>query len=405
MNIGLVTTWFDRGAGMVSRQIMKTLLPQHNVWIYARGEKYASDDPHWNLPNVHWGRRVHWPGPQRIDRSDFARWIASRRIETIIFNEQRWWQPVGWAKDLGITTGAYIDYYTPTTVPHFAAYDFLICNTERHHSVFQWHNGAHMVPWGTDTSLYKPTPSQTHNNSSPLRFFHSAGMSPHRKGTDILIEAFTDAARSINARLIIHTQTPLQSGLKKHPSIEIIHRTVPPPGLYSMGDVYVYPSRLDGLGLTVCEALSCGLPVITTDSPPMSEFVQHGQTGHLVEVARTFPRKDGYYWPVSEISKKALTEALIHAHTNRSALPTMKAQARAYACEHRDWKKNSAKLLDIVENATRRPLDADARRQIEEPATALERGLERMYESRIGNTVIQAVLKRYRRARQPHLYR
>ena len=32
-----------------------------------------------------------------------------------------------------------------------------------------------------------------------------------------------------------------------------------------MGDVFVYPSRLEGIGLCVPEALACGLPVITTD--------------------------------------------------------------------------------------------------------------------------------------------
>ena len=58
MNIGIVTTWFERGAAYVSRQFMDVLSKGNNVFIYARGgEAYAIDNPKWNLPNVHWGKR------------------------------------------------------------------------------------------------------------------------------------------------------------------------------------------------------------------------------------------------------------------------------------------------------------------------------------------------------------
>ena len=68
------------------------------------------------------------------------------------------------------------------------------------------------------------------------------------------------------------------------PRIEFIEKTVSAPGLYFRGDVYLYPTRLEGIGLTICEALASGLPVITTNDAPMNEFVIDGETGYLVDV-------------------------------------------------------------------------------------------------------------------------
>ena len=46
MNIGIVTTWLERGASYVSRQYYEVLSKFHNVYIYARGgEKYEMNNP------------------------------------------------------------------------------------------------------------------------------------------------------------------------------------------------------------------------------------------------------------------------------------------------------------------------------------------------------------------------
>ena len=43
--------------------------------------------------------------------------------------------------------------------------------------------------------------------------------------------------------------------------------------LYAAGDVCLQPSRLEGLGLQLLECQAAGMPLITTDGPPMSEYV------------------------------------------------------------------------------------------------------------------------------------
>jgi glycosyltransferase involved in cell wall biosynthesis len=53
-------------------------------------------------------------------------------------------------------------------------------------------------------------------------------------------------------------------------------------GAYTFGHIVVQPSKWEGLGLTYIEAMISGIPAITTDAPPMNEFVEHEKTGWLV---------------------------------------------------------------------------------------------------------------------------
>lgn len=41
--------------------------------------------------------------------------------------------------------------------------------------------------------------------------------------------------------------------------------------LYNAADVFVYPSRYEGFGLPVIEAMACGTPVVTSDTPTLRE--------------------------------------------------------------------------------------------------------------------------------------
>jgi glycosyltransferase involved in cell wall biosynthesis len=265
----------------------------------------------------------------------------------IIFNEQWDWVTVVLARrHLPVILGSYIDYYKADTVRFFDLFDFLLCNTDRHYGVFRHHRAALHVPWGTDTELFcgdgRPV-----GTSAPV-FFHSAGMNPIRKGTLPAVQAF--AALPGDSRFVLHLQRPLDrfpelaAACRADPRIRVINETVPAPGLYHLGDVYVYPTILEGIGLTIAEALACGLPVIATDCPPMNEFVVHGENGFLVRPFEYRGRSDGYYWATSHCRPEGILAGMRHYVDNIGRLDELKRAARDSAVRRFDWTRNAAGL-------------------------------------------------------------
>ena len=51
--------------------------------------------------------------------------------------------------------------------------------------------------------------------------------------------------------------------------------------LYHDVDVLIFPSRLEGFGLVVAEAMACGLPVVVANSSALTELIDDGVTGFL----------------------------------------------------------------------------------------------------------------------------
>ena len=369
MNIGIVTTWFERGAAYVSKAYMDVLSAEHDVFIYARGgEMQAKGDPAWDLPNVSWAPRLNGPfsgGTNGISRFHFFKWLRKNQIRVIFFNEQQDIGIVREASDLGYTTGAYIDYYTQSTIRDFDVYDFLICNTRRHYSVFKDHRDCLFLQWGTDTDLFHPN-AERPLSEDYITFFHSAGMGGlgFRKGTDLLVRAFQQVTGA--ARLLIHSQVALDqfgseiaSIVESDPRIEFVVKTISAPGLYHLGDVYVYPSRLEGIGLTIPEALASGLPVITTDEVPMNEFVNDQYNGLLIKVSCRRTRNDGYYWPESIADISYLTQKMQAYINNRQLVAQHATNARLSAEEWYCWASNSKNLPDWFGKLAIRPLSPE----------------------------------------------
>lgn len=366
LRIGIVTTWLERGAAYVSYTYMKLLQKEgHTVFIYARGgESHESrNNPEWNADNVTRSDRYR---NTKIPTGHFFKWIKDNGIEALLFNEQREYSILPKTKRQfpNVKLGAYVDYYTEDTIKYYDLFDFLICNTKRHMQAMEKHKQKYYIEWGTDIDLYRPQYIQ-HDS---LTFFHSAGMS-QRKGTDILVNAFIHGKLYINSSLIIHTQVPIEKlcnytekELEQY-GISIIQKTVAAPGLYHLGDVYVYPTRLDGLGLTMYEALSCGLPMITTDFPPMSE-VGNGEIVKRVKVKDFYCRADAYYYPMCVCDEEDLIQQMLWFIENKSMILDLKNKTRKYAEDHYNIETKSKAVSEVFLNATIQPFNIELERQV-----------------------------------------
>lgn len=355
MRIGIVSTWFERGAAYVSRQYMQLLSRKHKVFIYARGgEIYGKGDPEWDKPFVTWGTCVNRRSTD-IDIDNFTNWIKNNKIDVIFFNEQTYYEPIICARNLGVKVGAYIDYYKKDTISCFAIYDFIICNTKRHYSVFKDFNQCYYVPWGTDIELFKPQSK----SSEQFIFFMSVGYAPRRKGADVAIKALGMIDEKYDCQLIIHSQVDLASALPEcrdlintltiKKRLKIICKTETAPGLYHLGDVYIYPSWLDGIGLSLTEAVACGVPVITTNTPPMNEIGEEDFVEYI-DVDKYIAREDGYYWPLSIVNVISLRDKMLK-FLKCNTIDILKENARKYAEKELDWNKNENIVNEIFENS------------------------------------------------------
>jgi 1,2-diacylglycerol 3-alpha-glucosyltransferase len=355
MRVAIVTKWFPAGAGYVSRAYKESLETQGcKVFIYARGGEYMRGDSFWDGDNVRWAPLVNGV----IDTSDLISWVKRNAIDVVFFNEERYWKPLLELKKVGITIGAYVDYYTQITVPAFDVYDFLICNTKRHYSVFDWHDGANFIQWGTDTEKFKPTNEEPEINK-PIKFLVSAGWqlakNADRRGSRLALDAFVKTKGE--AEFLFYSQAPLDKApnelvkqIESDKRIKFISGTFE-PFPFNEADVYVYPSKLDGIGLTLPEALSSGLASITTNCAPMNEFVQDGRNGLLVEVEKYLGRHDGYYWPENICKLDMLRDCMQFYIDNPKTVYEHKINARKDSLNFFDWKVNSVSLFDIFQKA------------------------------------------------------
>lgn len=174
----------------------------------------------------------------------------------------------------------------------------------------------------TPTVIYNPLTLKPGNRSqgNSKRFLTIGRFTPLHKGIDILIEAFhIFAQKNHDWQLDI-----VGGGEQKETFLKIINRyqledriTIHPftnkiQDFYSNAQVYVLSSRWEGMPLVLVEAMSHGLPIITSDLPVCQEILDDF----------------GMYFPNSNI--KGLAQRLEDA-------------------THIDWKSKSEEAIKIAQ--------------------------------------------------------
>jgi glycosyltransferase involved in cell wall biosynthesis len=119
-------------------------------------------------------------------------------------------------------------------------------------------------------------------------FFIAARLT-RQKGHSTLIRAFEKVFRTDrNTALAVAGTGELEDGLKNL----ALERGVPVrflgyrsdiDDLLNAADVFVHPSRWEGFGIAVLEAMRSGLPVIASRAGALPELVDHGVSGLLAE--------------------------------------------------------------------------------------------------------------------------
>jgi len=117
-----------------------------------------------------------------------------------------------------------------------------------------------------------------------------AGRLSKEKGVDVLLNAYAQYyAEGGNARLLISGDGPLRAEYEQLVSTLRLDNQVTFLGhrndvfsFYSQADIFVLPSRTEGLPMALLEAMSLGIPVVASNVGGIPDVVSDGLSGKLV---------------------------------------------------------------------------------------------------------------------------
>ena len=167
----------------------------------------------------------------------------------------------------------------------------------------------HVVHEGVDPNIYHPYCRPKSSTGGVFRFF-MCGKKETRKGFDELLEGFKIAFGS-DATTELHLKADYfwggqaeakakqdelarqidDLGLTNVASISSALSTSDMALLYNNYDAMIFPSRAEGWGLPLIEAIACGLPVIST--------YHSGHTEYLAAIDGQFVRLDHQLHPIT----------------------------------------------------------------------------------------------------------
>ena len=173
-------------------------------------------------------------------------------------------------------------------------------------------NGVvHTLKCSIDTELFRPPKNkeekqllrQKYNFPQDKTILTFVGSLIHRKGIDLLINAFIEAYKE-NPDLYLLLVGPsnqnenptidetlinkLVTNAKNHGAVDqikkmgLIQSRQKLAEIYRASDMFVFPSRQEGLGIVVLEAMCTSLPVIVSQLPVLENVIKIDENGIIV---------------------------------------------------------------------------------------------------------------------------
>uniref|UniRef100_UPI0026273BBC glycosyltransferase family 4 protein n=1 Tax=Desulfurobacterium sp. TaxID=2004706 RepID=UPI0026273BBC len=212
-----------------------------------------------------------------------------------------------------------------------------------------------------------------------FKFLHISSCFP-RKGIDVLLDAYTSAFTAEDDVVLIIKTFPnphnnveeLVEKFKEKgnaPEIEVINKDLPDNyivGLYKQCDCLVQPTRGEGFGLPMAEAMLFELPVITTAFGGQTFFCREDNSW-LVDFrfskARTHMKQFNSYWVEPE--KESLIKAMREVYTLSEEKKREKTQkAKQFVLENFTWEKSAKKLLKVRDYVEKLPIFPDRKLRV-----------------------------------------
>lgn len=172
----------------------------------------------------------------------------------------------------------------------------------------------------------------------------AAARQEHQKGLDVLIQSWPLVlARIPQAQLLLagrhgNRTDALESAIKDlglHDSVRFLGPRGDVPDLLCAADAFAVPSRWEGLGGIVVEAMALEAPIVASSIPALNDLLSDGVEGSLVE-------------PEDPI---ALAAALVQLLTDREGAADLAARARARFIERYTIDRIADEMIAFYERA------------------------------------------------------
>lgn len=225
-----------------------------------------------------------------------------------------------------------------------------------------------VIPLGVNPDFYNPKI----NAYRPTDRFTFVGVFEWgtRKGPDILLRAYHKAFSKQDDVLLIAKVINTDPGLNIRqelnkldlpadgPPVSLLYNQELPTyqmgSLYRSADCLVSPTRGEGWGMPIIEAMACGLPVIATDWSAQSDFMKETyayplQVKKLVPAIAKTPYYKGFNW--AEPDEEHLVHLMRYVYENREEAARKGALASEEMLTNWTWEraaeKMAARLLEI----------------------------------------------------------
>jgi 1,2-diacylglycerol 3-alpha-glucosyltransferase len=295
MRIGIVTKWFASGQAVVSRQLRSIFEGLgHETFVLAKpgkGPRARLDrrpDPVWDQPGVTEASQADIP------EAEYLAWARDNALDAVFCDQNDQFAEIAALRRAAVRTiGRFVwEHFAPEHAgPAREAYDVIYSFTRAEKERYRGLGiNSPYVPYGCHPELIALGEDVRRNRDGLVHFVVPGSFMGKRKPFAEIVEAFTRTSDP-RLRLLIRGQVERKGGrladaaggdervvieLEDRPTDEHLRQ-------FASCHVCLSPSRWEGLGLPLYEALAFGMPTITNDAPPMNEVVCDGVNGVLVD--------------------------------------------------------------------------------------------------------------------------
>jgi glycosyltransferase involved in cell wall biosynthesis len=177
-----------------------------------------------------------------------------------------------------------------------------------------------VIPYGLDTSVFEPRTNLRlreelgiSQDRAVLIFGALGATSDSRKGGDLLEGVLEELAhRNFEGDIIVfgdQDSAKIRSYGFRLIRLGSVCDDTRLAEIYSLGDVFLFPSREETFGQTASEALACGIPVVGFRAAGQASVFRHKEHGYQATPFSVSDMANGVEWIISEKRRGRLWQA------------------------------------------------------------------------------------------------